>query len=262
MSESNPEYNTNPNHQTSRELGLPGFLQFFQQWIKTHYPTLLILLLGLYLPLAIFLFLAVQIWRLEGGLSWDIAIMTAIHAAATPQLDRIATILTQFGTHWGVIPFSVVFSLGLLYQRRWRSLTYFLITMVGCGLINNSAKLLLHRVRPSLWDYPALPTFSFPSGHAMSSMMLIMALLVLTWGGRWSKWVTALGTLFVIAIAWTRLYLGVHYPSDILAGWMLAIAWAIGVSLVVRPRFSLLKNNAAERIEGKREEEINYTRSE
>ncbi len=43
------------------------------------------------------------------------------------------------------------------------------------------------------------------------------------------------GGLFVVAIGWTRIYLGVHYPSDILAGWLVSIGWAVGVSLIVRP---------------------------
>lgn len=96
--------------------------------------------------------------------------------------------------------------------------------------------MLLHRVRPHLWESPA-PEFDygFPSGHAMSSMTLVAVLVILTWGSRWRWWVLAAGTIFVLVIGWTRLYLGVHYPSDILAGWMASIAWAVGVSWVIKP---------------------------
>ncbi|MGA7937930.1 MAG: phosphatase PAP2 family protein, partial [Kovacikia sp.] len=69
-----------------------------------------------------------------------------------------------------------------------------------------------------------------------SSMTFIIALVILTWGSRWCFWVIALGGVFVVAIAWTRLYLGVHYPSDILAGWAASIAWAIGVRLLIKPQ--------------------------
>lgn len=218
-----------PNHIPS------SFLQFLEQWLKRHWQTLLFLCLGVYLPLFIFVVLAIQIWQQEGGLAWDVSILTAIHATSQANLDAIAITLTNLGTRWGVIPASVVIALVLLYQNRWRSLTYFSITVLGCSFINPAAKATLHRVRPSLWEYPALPDFSFPSGHAMSSMVFITALVVLSWGSRWWGWVLGLGSLFVVAIGWTRLYLGVHYPSDILAGWMLSLAWAIGVSLVVKP---------------------------
>ncbi|MBE9019821.1 phosphatase PAP2 family protein, partial [Chroococcidiopsidales cyanobacterium LEGE 13417] len=109
-------------------------------------------------------------------------------------------------------------------------------TLLGSIIINRTAKVLLHRVRPHLWESPA-PEFDygFPSGHAMSSMTLVVVLVILTWGSRWRWWVLAAGTIFVLVIGWTRLYLGVHYPSDILAGWMASIAWAVGVSWVIRP---------------------------
>jgi undecaprenyl-diphosphatase len=72
----------------------------------------------------------------------------------------------------------------------------------------------------------------------MSSMTLVAVLVILTWGTRWCWLVLITGSLFVVAIAWTRLYLGVHFPSDILAGWLVSIAWSIGVSLILRPHFT------------------------
>jgi undecaprenyl-diphosphatase len=65
-------------------------------------------------------------------------------------------------------------------------------------------------------------------------MTFVVALVILTWGSRWCWSVLLGGGLFVVAIAWTRLYLGVHFPSDILAGWLLSIAWAVTVSLFFR----------------------------
>ncbi len=71
---------------------------------------------------------------------------------------------------------------------------YFATTAVGSIIINRTAKVLLHRVRPHLWESPA-PEFDygFPSGHAMSSMTFVAALVILTWGSRWCWWVIVLG---------------------------------------------------------------------
>jgi undecaprenyl-diphosphatase len=136
---------------------------------------------------------------------------------------------------WGVFPLSAVIVLVLLRQRKWRSLAYLISTLLGSIIINRTAKVLLHRVRPHLWESPSPELdYGFPSGHAMSSMTLVAALIILTWGTRWCWLVLIVGGLFVLAIAWTRLYLGVHYPSDILAGWMVSIAWAVGVSFVIK----------------------------
>ncbi len=66
---------------------------------------------------------------------------------------------------------------------------------------------------------------AFPSGHATGSFALATAVAVLAWPTRWRLAVIAGGALFVVAVGLSRLYLGVHFPSDILAGWCVALAW-------------------------------------
>ncbi|MBE9182809.1 phosphatase PAP2 family protein [Oculatella sp. LEGE 06141] len=220
------------------------FGRFLKQWFITHWRSLLLLLIGVYLPLQAFVILALQIWAQDGGILWDEPILLAIHQTAQSQLEPSVRLLSQLGTIWGVFPITVGLSLVFLSARRWRSLIYLLLTVFGSGIINLSAKSVLHRVRPQLWDYPPLPDYAFPSGHAMASMAFVAALVVLTWGSRWCGLAVTGGSLFVVAIAWTRLYLGVHYPSDIAAGWLISIAWAIGMSLLVKP--NLLPANTVE----------------
>ena len=212
----------------------PSFRQFLQQWLTKNS----LLPLGVYLPLAGFGLLAMQIWRLEGGLAWDVAILNAIHSTAGPRLDQIAQGLTPLGTKWGVFPATLLVAAKLLYDQRWRPLTYWLLALLGGGLLNRFTKLWLHRLRPSLWDHVQPSDFSFPSGHAMSSMVFVAALLLLSPQSE-RRWVGLVGGLFVVAIGWTRLYLGVHYPSDILAGWMLAVAWVASVSQGVSPSLAV-----------------------
>jgi len=212
-----------------------SFLKFLQQLLIAHWRSLLVLLIGVYLPLQVFGELAEEVWENEGGFPWDVPILLAIHLTSQPRLDVFATTLTKFGVFWGVFPLSAVIVLVLLRQRQWRSLAYLISTLLGSIIINRTAKVLLHRVRPHLWKSPSPELdYGFPSGHAMSSMTLVVALIILTWGTRWCWLVLIVGGLFVLAIAWTRLYLGVHYPSDILAGWMVSIAWAVGVSFVIK----------------------------
>ena len=230
---------------------LQSFTQFFKQWLSQHGRSLLLLLLGVYIPLQIFVILALEIGRHQGVLEWDLSILQVIHATASPQLDSFARTFTYFGTRWGVFPGSALIAIALLIYRRWRSLTYFLITVLGCGLINHAAKVFLHRDRPALWQYYSPHGFSFPSGHAMSSMVLVAALAILLWATRWRWLVIGLGSVFVVTIGWTRLYLGVHYPSDVLAGWLMSLAWAIGVSLLVKPHLNppnLLEPEAIEEV--------------
>ncbi|MBD2166779.1 phosphatase PAP2 family protein [Calothrix membranacea FACHB-236] len=211
-------------------------LNFLKKLLIAHWRSLLILLIGVYLPFQLFELLAVKIWQNAAGFPWDVPILLAIHSQAIPQLDAIAVILTKFGSFWTALPIFTAIGIVFWQRRWWRSLTYLLTAAFGSLIINRTAKELMHRVRPQLWVSGA-PEFdyAFPSGHAMTSMTLVIVLVILSKDKPWRWLVMLCGGLYVLAIAWTRLYLGVHFPSDILAGWMVAIAWSIGVSLIIKP---------------------------
>ena len=213
----------------------------FKQWFH-HLSTLpwlpmLLLLLGVLVPFYVFGKLSEEVWENDGGFSWDVLILLAIHRTERPQLDAFAVFFTKVGVFWGVFPFAIASTLYLFFKKYWYRLTYWLVVLGGSIVINRTVKLLLHRARPHLWQSPAPELdYGFPSGHAMSSMTLVSALVILTWNTAW-RWPVVLGGgAFVLLIAWTRLYLGVHYPSDILAGWAVSIAWAVGISLLIRTR--------------------------
>ncbi len=118
--------------------------------------------------------------------------------------------------------------------RKYREAVFAAIALGGSALLNIGAKLAFARGRPSLWESIAPETtYSFPSGHAMGSMTLACVLFLLAWHTRWRWPVAALMGSFVVLVGWSRVYLGVHYPSDILAGWAVASAWVAAVFLSV-----------------------------
>ncbi|MGG6296350.1 phosphatase PAP2 family protein [Leptolyngbya sp. AN02str] len=200
-------------------------------------PSLILLILGVLVPLQFFAVVALLVWQRVGGLAWDEPLLLAIHHTSTPQFDTAAIALTRLGSAWFVLP-GVVIAAGLCaFARRWRSLLYLTLSLGGNALINQAGKAVWHRARPQLWDsaYPLPVDFSFPSGHAMTSMAVAATLVVLLWHSRW-RWIAiTLSTAYVIVVGWTRLYLGVHYPSDIVAGWMVAIAWSISLCWFIQP---------------------------
>ncbi|MEH2378586.1 MAG: phosphatase PAP2 family protein [Nostoc sp.] len=211
-------------------------VSFLKNLLIARWRSLLLLLIGVYLPLQAFEILTVKIWQNQAGLPWDVPILLAIHSTANPQLDVLAVTLARIGLPWTAIPILGAIALILLLQKRWRSLAYLVTASVGSIIINRTAKELMHRVRPHLWESIAPESsFAFPSAHAMTSITLVAILLFLTWASSWRWLVLIFGSLYIIAIAWCRLYLGVHFPSDILAGWMVALSWTIGVSLIIKP---------------------------
>ncbi|MBN3873541.1 phosphatase PAP2 family protein [Nostoc sp. JL33] len=223
-------------------------LSFLKNLLIARWRSLLLLLIGVYLPLQTFEILTVKIWQNQAGLPWDVPILLAIHSTANPQLDVLAVTLAIIGLPWTAIPILGAIALILLLQKRWRSLTYLLTASLGSIIINRTAKELMHRVRPQLWQSIAPESsFAFPSAHAMTSITLVAILLFLTWASSWRWLFLIFGSLYVIAIAWCRLYLGVHFPSDILAGWMVSLGWTIGVSLIIRPYTTKAKSLDGER---------------
>ncbi|SMQ95553.1 phosphatidylglycerophosphatase B [Xanthomonas fragariae] len=96
------------------------------------------------------------------------------------------------------------------------------------------AKQFFQRERPSLWESIAPEsTFSFPSGHAMGSMTLAAVVVALAWNTRWRWPVTIVASLFALLVGVSRIYMGVHYPTDILGGWSAALVWVVGLYLVM-----------------------------
>ncbi len=212
-----------------------GF-SFIKQTLINNWRSLLLILIGVYLPLQLFEILAVKVWDNGTGFPWDVPILLAIHQTAQPQLDTLAVILTNIGSPKVALPVSSVIGLVLLLKKQWRLSAYLFITATGSTIINIFAKGFMHRIRPHLWESAMhKSSYAFPSGHAMTSMTTIAILLVLAWKTPWRLPVLILGSLFILTIGWTRLYLGVHFPSDILAGWMVAFAWAVGVYIVINP---------------------------
>lgn len=157
--------------------------------------------------------------------------MRAMHA---PAPDRFFLIASKLGYEWGVVPFDVLLVVVLAAMRRYREGLFAGLSLAGSGLLNLAAKQYFGRERPPLWESLAPEgTYSFPSGHAMGSMTLAAVLVLLAWPTRWRWPVLLLMLAFVIAVGASRVYLGVHYPSDILAGWAAALTWVFGIYLLL-----------------------------
>jgi len=192
--------------------------------------------IGLLLPLWGFGALAESLHEGE-VFPFDVPLLQAVHAMASAGFDRIFILMSALGYAWGVVPADVVLVLFLALRRRFREGSFAAISILGSLLLNVAAKHSFARMRPDLWQSvaPAETTYSFPSGHAMGSMTLALVVVLLCWypRSRWGwgwRWpVTVIAALFVLMVGMARIYLGVHYPSDILAGWAAASVWVVGV---------------------------------
>lgn len=190
-----------------------------------------------------FVFLLIPLWgfaALVGEIHehevfpFDAPILSRLHALSTPARDHFFVLMSQIGLYRGVVPVDAGILATLTLRQRYRDGLFFGIAIIGSALLNTAAKTYFARMRPDLWlSIAPETTYSFPSGHAMGSATLGAAVILMYWPGRW-RWVVSIASVvFVLLVGVSRVYLGVHYPSDILAGWAAAIAWTIGMYILV-----------------------------
>jgi len=208
-------------------------LRYGLRFQRKHGGRLLLRFVCLLLPLWVFASLVDEVHEKE-VFPFDAPVLNMVHAMATPTLDRFFVLMTQLGYLWGVVPLDLIVLLSLALRRRFRDGLFFGIAITGSAVLDIAAKNYYARMRPDLWlSLTPETTYSFPSGHAMGSATLGMALIVLCWPTRW-RWPVALASLvFVLLVGLSRVYLGVHYPSDILAGWSAAVAWVFAMYVLV-----------------------------
>jgi membrane protein DedA with SNARE-associated domain/membrane-associated phospholipid phosphatase len=195
--------------------------------------------LGLHLTIGL-LAAAGGLW-LFGGLAEDLltgdpivrfdrALDAYLHARATPPLTTFFLIITAFGSIEPLVLLGVVMAAFLAWGRRWVFLGSWLAAVAGSAVLNHLLKGLFARPRPH-FEHPLLveTSYSFPSGHAMESfvvygMLAYFAVLALrTWESRVG--VVCGAALLVVLIGFSRMYLGVHYLSDVLAGYAAGAVW-------------------------------------
>lgn len=188
--------------------------------------------------LSIFTALAWEtIFRNAMGL-FDNSLIWLIRYFASPGVDKAMIFITDvgFGVKYGVIV-AVSFLL-LTYYRRWREIAGLGICLAGGAALNFWLKFLFQRSRPDLFRVVQETGYSFPSGHVIASMCFygMAAFLIMrtisTWRGRLT--VMTLAGILIVTIGISRIYLGVHYPTDVLAGLAAGSMWvAFCISLLV-----------------------------
>lgn len=161
---------------------------------------------------------------------FDRALDDYLHSLATPPLTTFFLIVTALGFIEAIVLLGMVVATFLALGRRWLFLGSWLAAVAGSAVLNYLLKQLFERPRP-YFEHPLLveTSYSFPSGHAMESfvvygMLAYFAVLALrTWESRVA--VVFGTTLLVVLIGFSRMYLGVHYFSDILAGYAAGGVW-------------------------------------
>jgi undecaprenyl-diphosphatase len=171
----------------------------------------------------------------------DATIADAVHDLRGT-VDGLMVLLTWVGGGMGMAVVSISVAFALLRAGMRRAALYMAVASSGTLVLNVLLKLLFHRARPVDVGYLVAPpsSFSFPSGHAMGSMGVLASCVVVLYAigapRLLRRLATVVAALFVLGVAWSRVYLGVHYPSDIIGGQLAAAAWVSALTGWFYPR--------------------------
>jgi undecaprenyl-diphosphatase len=155
-----------------------------------------------------------------------------VRGLQTPGRDHFAILVTFFGSHLFILPATLLVAAILRWKKHPVSALLFVGSVGGGFILNALLKITFHRARPDLW--PALVsehTYSFPSGHAAMSTVFYGGLAAVVFhlsddtGPRLAALAFALSA--IVTIAWSRVFLGAHWMTDVTAGFLVGLFWVI-----------------------------------
>jgi undecaprenyl-diphosphatase len=171
--------------------------------------------------------------------NFDLAVRTWVHQFASPTMTRIMNVISLLG--YQILIAQLVVALAVFLCMHWlRPAAWLAVTMAGALALDLGLKDAFHRARPQPFFGAALHSYSFPSGHALCSFCFYAVLAGLT-AARAKPLalrlaVGALAAALVVAIGLSRVYLGVHYASDVLGGYLAATVWVSAILVLDRWR--------------------------
>lgn len=210
------------------------FSRIFGRIIEFFGWRLLLGMIAALVSMIIFIWLARGVF--EGSTYFDDSIREAVHRIASPVLTTLMLFITRLGSARVLVPLGICVGVVFILLRWKRALAFFVFTMAGEIILEFVLKTSFARARPeTFFDYPPPSSYSFPSGHAFASLCFYGILAWLITARLQNKvlkfavWALAAALIFLIGAS--RVYLGVHYPSDVIGGYLTAVIWVVTVAL-------------------------------
>ncbi len=145
--------------------------------------------------------------------------------------------VSLFGTAPMVVVITAVVGASIARHGRWFDIALLIAAMIGAVLLSPLTKHLISRARPTAFFRTSATGYSFPSGHTLNATCLALALGFILWRFPWHRTLKIVWTLALVAYAAcvgaSRIVLGVHYPTDVLGGFLLGAAWTTLLMTVV-----------------------------
>ncbi len=163
---------------------------------------------------------------------------------SNPKLDHLMVMITQLGD-FNIVIIVITITLSILLQKSYyQEAKFFLIACFGHPILADGMKLLYGKPRPKLWSHLVeAGSFSFPSGHAVGAVIVygFIAFLLSGHYPKFSGLIYSLVFILILLIGFSRLYVGVHWPTDVIAGYGIGFLWLTICLTFLKIQKSLLK---------------------
>ena len=185
--------------------------------------------------------------------SIDAAFTDFLHGLANPTLDALMNSVTDLGSTVVLAVVVGVAAVLLVVRRRRPEALFLVVALVGTLVLNDRLKLFFQRPRPG-FDWAALPPESgFPSGHSMNSFVVYLAIALVIWrlGGRRVGIVAiALAIVLAVSVGISRIYLGAHWLSDVIGGYLAGALWLLSLVAATAVVSRLLRSGRSDATAG------------
>ncbi|RFM27040.1 phosphatase PAP2 family protein [Deminuibacter soli] len=200
-----------------------------KSWLALFTLEFMLAVLLLLLSASVFGFIAHYCITVRDQNNFDHRIYILLTQHAGPALTRQVQRITFLGSGTVLAPAYLLIALILLLQKR-KQLAAALIAIAGSSmLLNVILKNIYQRSRPALAHLDAVQGYSFPSGHSMGAFTFCGLIIFVIWKSRVPRWLQLISaillSLLAILIGCSRIYLGVHFASDVLAGFFVTVLW-------------------------------------
>lgn len=183
------------------------------------------------------------------GLPWERSLLIAVHHPLPLVVDRLMLVFPWFGTNITLIPGVLLIVLWLWLKEHRRHLAIQVaVVQIGSYLLNPSLKALFDRPRPDMFERRGWYGWSsYPSGHAIASVAVLITLAIVLHRVKGWRWPYYVAITIMLASMYSRMYLGVHWPTDVAAGAIVGAAWLAVTAWAFREHFDEVPASATQR---------------
>lgn len=196
-------------------------------WYRQRWPIIVAGFAAAYIAGVLFALVVRSQGDWSQGLAWERDLLYAVHPPLPAPLDFAMLVFPWFGTNISLMPVIGCIVIWLWVKKRRVDLAMWLmVVQLGSWALNPSLKASFDRVRPDL--FPKRGWFgwtSFPSGHAIASISVLFTLAIMLHRERGWKWPYLVAAIVASGSAYSRIYLAVHWPTDVIGGLIVGAVW-------------------------------------